>query len=204
MILFRQHHLKKLFDETKQRAEASTRNINDYEIDNFSKEVIIQNTLKDYKIEHLEINLENRTSSVEMIPIPAEKFPGGYDVRRGGKYPLARVKYSYNKPKKYNLLEYLPNGMNFNKNVEFSTGSNNLFIYYQTLYANENLSDDVKREVKNFMIELHDDIRNIIENMNQQIDAFNIELQAVIEKEINARIEKKIQKENQNNDLNDF
>ncbi|OXB25118.1 hypothetical protein B0A80_02490 [Flavobacterium tructae] len=204
MTLFKQQPLVNLFNAAKQRTEASVRYRSDEEFFSFPKEKLIELFMRDEKIEHLQINLEDRTSDVQMIPIPAEHFPAGYDVRRGEKYPLARVRYSYKKPVKDSLLNYLPKGVTFNKNVDFSVGSDKLHIYYQTHYANENLSDEVKKEVRDFMIELHDEINNIVKTMNAEIDAFNIELKENIESWIDDRIEKIALKNKQNEDLNNF
>ena len=204
MILFKQQPLVNLFNAAMQRTEASIRHKSDEEFFSFPKEKLIESFMRDEKIEHLQINLEDRTSDVQMLPIPAEQFPAGYDVRRGEKYPMARVKYSYKKPLKDSLLNYLPNGVTFSKNVDFSVGSDKLHIYYQTRYANENLSDEVKKEVRNFMIELHEDINNVVKTMNAEIDIFNIKLKENIESWIDDRIEKKAQKEKQNDDLNNF
>lgn len=204
MTLFKEKPLSQLFDEARRRTEASVRYQAENEFSSFPKEKLVEIFMRDEKINHLEINLDERTSSVDMIPIPAENFRNTFDVTRGEKYPCARIKYSYNKPKKFNLLNFLPKGIAFNKNVEFNVTSDKLNIYYQTRYMNENLSEEVKREVKSFMIELHEEIKELVKIMNQQIDVFNDELKNEVGIWIDNRIAKKEKSDNQNSDLNDF
>ncbi|NHM04701.1 hypothetical protein [Flavobacterium celericrescens] len=203
--LFREKKINDLFITAGRNIIKKADSINDYELFNSEVESLAIKTLAPLKLKHLSIDFENRTAESKMIDIPAENFPRNYDVRRGQKYPCARVSYSYNLlSNNIELLSVSPINFTISQIVDTNVGKNNFTIHYQTLYGNLNLTDEIKKEIKNWASSLEDEMKEVVKCINKEIDTFNIDILELLKKAIEDRKNKIISKKDQDNDLNDF
>lgn len=203
--LFREKKISDYFIISGRNVLKKVESINEYELLNDEVENLAVKILTPLKLKHLSIDFENRTAESKMINIPAENFPRNYDVRRGQKYPCARVSYTYNLlSNNIELLSVCPSNFLINKVVDTSVGQNNFTIHYQTLYGNINLTDEIKREVKIWASSIEEQMTEIIKNINDEIDSFNIEILELLKNTIEGRKMKINAKKNQDNDLNNF
>lgn len=203
--LFREKKINDYFTIVGRNILKKAENINEYEILNDEIKNIATKSLASFKLKNLSIDLKNRTVNSEMINIPAEKFPRNYDVRRGEKYPCAKVSYTYNLlSNNIELLSVSPSKITMDKIVEASIGQKSFTIHYQTLHGNINLSDEAKKEIKNWAISIEKQIVEIVKNINEEIDIFNLEIFELFKKALEDRKQKIILKKKQDNDLNDF
>lgn len=203
--LFNENHINSDFQETFKNAVRAVENLSEYELQNESSTELTERIVENFKEKPLEVDLENKSATVEMINIPGNRFPPGYDVSRGKSYPCARVKYSFDiKSDNSKFLYALPTNHRFDNVTAEVDNLVKLHIYYQTMYGNSELSDDVKKEVKNWIVDLVPKIKTTINLINKDIQDFNDGMKPKIKELIEKRIEQVNRKNKQNDDLADF
>lgn len=203
--LFREKEIEEAFKVVFQNVQKPIDRLSDNEILNGNLDQIAEDISQRFQISELEIDFNNRDVNTVMTNIPGSLFPVGTDVKREQYYPCAEVKYTfYIQSGNAELLSVKPRKALFNHDVEADVKDNQFTIGYQTRYANVNLSNEVKEEVKQA-------IRSIIESMRQEINAINDEVATFNDqlkdkvKEFLEKKRKEIQKRNeQNNDLNNL
>ena len=204
MKLFKEKNINEYFKVIFEKVKLDIENMNEEKFMQYNPNELAKIKSDASKLNHFQIDLENRTSNVVMVLIPGKRFPITYDVTRGQSYPCARIDYSYNLPKESELLSFQPTGFQISQQIEASINEDKLILHYQTLYGNENLTEAEKIKVNNAMILLHEEINRIVEYINLDIDIFNGKIDELISKLISKRRDKINKSGDQNNDLNDF
>src|SRR5690606_14246600 len=152
MKLFQEKHIYEFFQSYIPRIKNEIEHYNYTNVDEKDISIISNELYNRYKLKPIEISLENREANVTMIQIPSSSFPPGYDVTPGKKYNCAKVEYTYTLPKNHEYLMYLPYNFQINP-INLETNSQQITFSYQTLYGSIELSDQVKEDVKNWIIE---------------------------------------------------
>ncbi|MGV0757599.1 hypothetical protein ACTS95_10380 [Empedobacter brevis] len=182
-------------------------------VDNISEAELLNNEVNDLatkilaplKLKHLEIDFKSRTAESNMIEIPASNFPRDYDVRAGQKYPCVRVSYTYDvSSNNIELLSVAPASFIISKVVNTSVDQKDFTIHYNTLYQNINLSDEIKKEIKNWVTSVEEEMVEIVKAINKEIDDFNIEILYLLKSNIENKKNKTSHKKDQDIDLNNF
>ncbi|AXB58175.1 hypothetical protein [Flavobacterium fluviale] len=205
MKLFGEQYLSKYLSEKLDQTKRDIKYKNEFELKRTSKEDLLKQLVESTKVGTLEVNLEERTTKVVLREIPAEHFPRTYHVHPGKKYPCALVTYSYNIPSNSQLMGCLPSN-NFIRRIEtdLTFESNKMHIHYQTLFGNEILSEEVKNEVKNWIISVHYQIREATIEINNEIENFNNRVPEELKILIDTKYKSIEDQNKQNDDLNDF
>lgn len=204
MKLFGEKHLQKYLSDKLESVAREVQFMNESEISRTSKEDLLAKLSKTAEIAPLKVNLENRTTKVTMTQVPAERFPRTYHVHPGKNYPCALVTYTYEMPSNPQLLECAPSGYIPKFNTDIAFAPKQMSIHYQTLYGNEILSDDIKKEVKNWIVSLHEEIENTVIEINDEIEKYNKIIPEKLETLVDAKYKSIEDRDKQNNDLNDF
>lgn len=140
-----------------------------------------------------------------MIDLPAKLFPRGYDVRQGKSYSCAKAFYTFNvKSGEVGLLSVQPNINPFMSNVDTTINGNSFTIGYQTYYGSIELSDEIKKDIKNTMAKTIAEMESTVNGINQDLEVFNTEIKRLIKENIEKRKVEIEKKNSQNNELNDL
>lgn len=203
--LFQEKPFKNVIKTSFTNIERKVDNLSEYRILNENSDKLTEEIYKYAKLTKLQIDFEDREVNVEMVDLPAKNFPPQYDVRPGKSYPCAQVSYTFSvRSGDIALLSVSPFKYGFTKRVLISVSGNTFTIPYQTLYGNQVLSDEIKKEVKNSIKAIIDEMKITLSSINQDIEEFNMEVKPKIESLIENR-KKNIQAKNsQNNDLNNL
>lgn len=183
-------------------------------IDLLTNKTILENDLKAeaHKISNqliispLKIDFKNPKVEVQLVNLDASQFPPGTDVRRGQSYPCARVSYTFTiESGDVELLCVNPTKRSFQRDVGITTDNSNEFtINYQTHYANIDLPDQLKQEIKREIRNIVHDMQPMLEALNNDIDEFNESLPDKIEKVLSAKQIELKKKRDQDDDLANF
>ena len=203
--LFNENHINYDFQETFKTAVKSVENLSDYQLANQSAQELTDRICKPLKEKPLVVDLENKTAKVEMIGISGSNFPQGYDVNRNKQYPCARITYTFDiKSDSSKFLYALPTNHTFPHTMVKVDNLVKLHVYYQTRYGNIDLNEEIKRTVKNWIIDLVPKIEQTISLINNEIEEFNNSLPIKLKEFIEDRISKVNRKNEQNDDLANF
>ncbi len=203
--LFNENHINDDFQETFRTAVKAVDNLSEYELTNQNSDQLAEKICKSLKEETLEVDLINKIAKVEMVEISGSSFPQEYDVNRNKNYPCARVKYTFDiKSESSKFLYSTPTNHNFDRVMADVDNLVKLHIFYQTRYGNIELNDEVKTDVKNWIINLIPKIENTISLINKEIEDFNTVMPIKLKEIIENRISKITKKNKQNDDLADF
>lgn len=157
------------------------------------------------QIPSIEVDLTNREAKVELIALPAQSFPRSYDVEYGKSYPCARVKYSFPIFKgEKGLLSVWANKAGFKMGVDATLEEDNLVVYFQTLYRNVELSEEVRIEAKKFISDVVVAMRNILSALDNEVKNFNYSLSSFCFDLIKEKKEAIIARKSQEDDLAKF
>lgn len=203
--LFNEKSITQIFDLTISRIPLNIEKILDYQIQNVDLKELAENTSKHHILKKLEVDFDKRSVDVVMVDLSGNQFPPGTDIRRNQKISCARVDYTFTVTSgDIELLCVRPQGSTFNHNVAATINNNNFTISYQTKYANTDLSEAIKKEVKQNIRAIIDSCKVVVEAINKEIDEFNMKLPQYYFELLESR-KKRIQKEiNLKNDLNDL
>ncbi|MFZ4929560.1 hypothetical protein [Chryseobacterium sp. Mn2064] len=204
--LFDGNHLSSYLLGVKEKITSQLNSYPEGEILNLEKEKIIESNLKVFRIKNIGINFESRTSKIGMMPLTKDQFPlhARFSLEAGKKYDCAKITYTYDITGDGIFFYLRPSKFYYQINFDTGIVQNKLKINIQTTYGSENLSDQIKNEVKGFMRRFEDEVVKNIETINQEINEFNEELPKFINDLIDQRKSKIISKKDAENDLNNF
>ena len=203
--LFREKRINETYNLPVSNMVKSVKRIDEHRILNTDTDTLTDEIFKSFKRNHLEIDFSDREVNVKMVDLPAGYFPRSYDVRRGKTYPCAKANYTFTvKSGEMDLLAVQPNQNQFMANVDASINGNNFTIGYQTHYGNIELSEEIKKEIKNTMAKTIEQMESTVIGINQDLDVYNSEMKRMIRENIEKRKVDIEKKNSQNDDLNDF
>lgn len=202
--LFGEKHLNDYFTEQLNGVKWETNNISEKGFESKTIDELTEQIFNSCKIEHVTFSFENRNVSTTMNNLNWNEFPKNYDVRPGQKYKCASVIYSYEKPKQSDLYAYLPRGFSMQSPITFITEEDKISFKYQTYSASEELPDQIKIKVKDWIKKIQDIVTDGIYAINTEIDFYNQEIKKVIPILLEERKNKLQKLSSQKNDLNDF
>ena len=156
------------------------------------------------QIKPIEIDFDDRKVETKMVNVKGSSFPPQFDVERNKNYPCVMVSYEYKANGNQELLSVQPKTANFNRILPVSLNGNVLTINIQTLYGNPELNEKTKKEVKNQIIAITDDMKIVIDAINTEIQEYNGTINETVIGKVNNRKELINKRESQKNDLNDF
>lgn len=117
---------------------------------------------------------------------------------------VARVDYTFAFSGNSRLLGVQPSKRTFQYDIDAEVSNLTFRISYKTQYVSENLSDQVKKDVKNTMSPIIDELPNMISAINEEIRALNGQIFNIVDQAIKDRKAHLDQIEKQNNELNDL
>tara|TARA_R110002020_G_scaffold297926_4_gene513626 strand:- start:5007 stop:5666 length:660 start_codon:yes stop_codon:yes gene_type:complete len=202
--LFRERPIRDAFAVIEKNAERKVDTITESGITGEIKDEHIKMITESLQIHPIDINFDDRKVDVKMVNIKGSHFPPQYDVQRGKNYLCAMVSYEYKANGNQELLSIHPTTANFNRNLLVDVIGNALTINIQTLYGNSELNEKTRKEVKNEIIAITDDMKIVIEALNNEVEEFNKGINQMVIDKVNARKEIIEKREKQKNDLNDF
>lgn len=198
--LFREKRIEEAFIIVFQNVQKRIDSLSDNEILNGDLDQMVENISQNFQLAELEIDLNNRDVITVMTDIPGSMFPPGTDVRRNQYYSCAKVNYTFSiQSGNGELLSVKPSKTSFNHEVVAEIDNNQFTIGYQTRYANLNLSDQVKEEVKQSIRLIINSMRQVIDTINDEVATFNGQLKDEI-KDVLEKRKKEIRKRNEQND----
>ena len=205
MKLFNEQPINLIFQKTFGKAINEVSGYSEYELNKENLQKIINEIFDVYKEKNLEIDFTKKSARVEMTQVLGKFFPAGADVNRNQNYTCAKVVWTFKIIQGLKFLNALPTNHRFDRvDVDVDNGNNLLLISYQTLYARAELSEEIKKKVKNWISDLVPKIENTVSLINNEISEFNKGMKPKIEEQINKRIEEIEKKNKQNDDLADF
>lgn len=203
--LFRERRIDDAFSLVLENARKNVNRLEKYRILNEDLENMATMIAQALNINKLTIDLNDRVTKVEMVEIPWNRFPAGTDVRHGRSYPCARVNYTFTiNDGDVELLSVHPQTSSFNHDITAKVNNNKFTIGYQTLYANRELSEKVKSEVKQGMRNIINSLDTVIGAINEEVEDFNGNLADYVKELLEKRKEEIKKQDDQNNDLNDL
>jgi hypothetical protein len=205
MKLFNENPINLIFQKTFGKAINEVGGYNENELFKENSQKITNEIFNIFKEKPLEINFTKKSARVEMTQVLGKFFPAAADVNRNQNYTCAKVIWTFKIIQGSKFLNALPTNHRFDRvNADVDNGNNLLHISYQTLYARAELSDQIKKEVKNWISDLVPKMENTVSLINNGISEFNKEMKPKIEEQINKEIAEYEKKNKQNDDLADF
>lgn len=185
--LFREKRIDDLFGIILKNLERHISQIHEIEILNGDSMEMAKELVKRFSIKPLEIDFEDREVNVTMVNIPWNAFPAGTDVSTGQSYPCANVLYTFKITGNPELLSAKPNKASLINQVNADFSNDSLTIGCQTLYANQQLSEEVQREVKQNMKSVIESMKYLMSVMNKEVQEFNDQLEGTAHEFIESR-----------------
>jgi len=202
--LFREKRIDDLFGIILNHLERHISQIHEIQILNGDSMEMAKEVAKRFSIKTLEIDFENREVDVTMVNIPWNAFPAGTDVRKGQLYPCAKVLYTFKITGDPELLSAKPKKASLISQIDADFSNNSLTIGYQTLYANQQLSEEVQREVKQNMKSMIESMKNLMSIINKEVQEFNDQLEGTAHEFIESKRTLIKKKNDQKQALNNF
>ena len=201
--LFKERRIDDAMNLVLRNVQDRINNLSDYELLNGDLDQMSDEISESYQIKKLEIDPDDRNVETTMENIPGSWFPPGTDVRRNQYYSCAKVSYTFTiQSGDTELLSVHPKTASFNHDVDAEVNGNKITIGYQTRYANPDLSDKVKQEVKEGIRAIIQSSLQVIDAINKEVEEFNKNLKDQIQNVLEKK-EQELQKRNdQNDDLN--
>lgn len=205
MKLFNENHINIIFQKTFRKAINEVGGYNESELFKENSQKITNEIFNIFQERPLEIDFTKKSARVEMTQVLGKNFPAGADVNRSQNYTCAKVIWTFKIIQGSKFLNALPTNHRFDGvNADIDNGNNLLHINYQTLYVRAELSEQIKKEVKNWISDLVPKIENTVSLINNDISEFNKGMKPKIEEQINKEISEYEKKNKQNDDLADF
>ena len=205
MKLFNEIHINSIFQKTFGKAINEVDSYNENEMYKENSRKITNEIFNIYQEKPLEIDFYKKSARVEMTQVLGKFFPPGTDVNRNQNYTCAKVIWTFDIGQGSKFLNALPTNHRFDGvNANVDNGNDLLNISYQTLYASAELTEEIKKKVKNWITDLVPKMENTVSLINNDISEFNKEMKPKIEEQVNKRIAEIEKKNQQNDDLADF
>ncbi len=206
MRLFGEQHITKIFKANEQRTLRMIDGLDDGTLLNEKKSEIVADIYSSIKEKAIKIDFANKKTVIKMSERLGSSFPPGTDVERNKMYPVAEVTYIFKNNLTANeFLDAIPSRAVLKSPVSAHVdGDFNLQMSYLTKYARIDLSDEVKKEVKDWIINLIPQLETTVSLINEEIDNYNKKMESLIDELISKRIEDAKSKKDLGDDLVDF
>tara|TARA_R110001583_G_C5475560_1_gene393262 strand:+ start:73 stop:690 length:618 start_codon:yes stop_codon:yes gene_type:complete len=202
--LFRERPIQDAFSIIENNIPRRVNNITDSGITGPNLAEHIKTVTEGLQIRPISIDFEDRKVDLKMVNLKGNRFPAGFDVTPNGTYPCALVEYEFKANGNQELLSLHPRTANFNRTVLANINGNVLTIGIQTLYGNSELNDKTKKEVKSEISGIMDDMKNVIDAINNEVSEFNKNINQKVTEQFNIKKAEIEKKEAQKSDLNDL
>jgi len=202
--LFREKKIDDLFEIVLKKIEKQISQIHEIQILKGDSMEMTKEVTKSFSIKPLEIDFEDREVNVIMVNIPWHAFSPGTDVRHGQSYPCAKVLYTFKITGDPELLSAKPKNAFIISPIDADLSNNSFTIGYQTRYANQQLSEEVQKEVKQNMKSVIESMKNLVSVMNIEVKEFNGQLEGKVHELIESRKTSIKKKNDQKLALNDL
>ncbi|WP_424495379.1 hypothetical protein [Salinimicrobium sp. GXAS 041] len=202
--LFNERPIDYWFQKTFKTAINEVDGIHQYNLTEENVDKLTDEIFNQYKEKHLRVDFSKKSANVEMAQVSGKFFPPGTDVIRNKNYSCAKVTWTFNIQQSSKFLYASPTNHRFEIVSAEIDNLEKLRIHYQTRYGNTELSETLKKEVKNWITDLVPKMENTILLINKEIDVFNEEMKPKIKKRIEERVAEIEKKNKQNDDLADF
>ncbi len=177
--LFSDYRLSTIFENQRQELRIEILNENEDRLLNINETKYIQYLVNKYEINPIVVYYEKLNASENECDIPAENFPYGYDVRRGGTYKRQVITYHIPFSGEAKLFKcvpstfstYPPEGTIVNGNINFS------YVIFDTN----------KDQIKNYFDRQINSLRSYINNITTDVNAFNNDLERFVKEIIDMR-----------------
>ena len=170
--LFKERSIQDVFAIVEKNAERKVYFVAESEIMGTNVGKHIKMITEKLQIIPIIIDFNDRKVDVKMVNIKGSDFPTQYGVVREKSYPCALVSYEYETSGDQELLSIYPRTANFNRSLLVDVNGNVLIINIQTLYGNIELNEKTKKEIKNEIIAITNDMKIVIEALNNEIKEF--------------------------------
>ena len=202
--LFRERRIQDAFSIIENNIPKRVNNITESGITGPNLAEHIKMVTEGLQIKPISIDFEDRTVDLRMVNLKGIHFPQGFDVAPNGTYPCALVEYKFKANGNQELLALHPRTAIFNRTVLASVNGNELTIGIQTLHGNSELNDKTKKEVKSEISEIIEDMKIVINAINNEVSEFNKTLNQKVTEQFNIKKEEIEKDEALKNDLNDL
>jgi hypothetical protein len=184
------------------KIDAQLRNLPDTTFLSTTVEVLAKRVSEMYKLKGIFIDWSSIKPAIEMRQVSGRSFPPDYDVDRNKNYPCAYVSYTVPIKGDITLLSTRPSKRMMTVDVNILVNGNTFSFGYQTRYSNTDLSDAVKKAVKEYLDSIRQTAPEVETAINEEVAEFNSStINAYASEEIAKRI-LAIKKHNDN--LNDL
>jgi len=201
MKLFKEKGVSYYFLDQYQKITSDIENMNEDKFMDIDPKELSNNKVAFSQLNHLSFDFSNRKVQTVMIDVLGSKHPGGWDVEPDEKYKRLRVSYIYDLPKDSELLSYEPTNYVFPVEVSAKIDNEKLILDYQTFYGEE-LSGEERKEVKEWITTVENEIIQVVTNINLDIDMHNESMNTKIFELVTNRHNAILRGRDQNNDLN--
>lgn len=160
-------------------------NLLPYEVENLSQLLSQQHALN-----HLSVDVDNVVKSSSERDRLGREFPSIYSVQPHQSYPRVLVTYKYAISGRVELLSAKPRSRSIQLGSRYPTArieNNSLVLEYHTFHAYP-LTDEQKTEVREIMLSVHYQIKDMVNAVNEDIDAYNNSLYDYVLDNLNKRI----------------
>lgn len=167
-------------DETLRRFTSDIRKEieSDREALNMSEAEYVNKKINQYRIDQLNLFPDRVSVSQKEYPIPSQYFPSGYLVSRGKSYPKPVLTFRLPFNGNPQWLRYKPSTyLVWSDEVSISNNE----IIFEIINFDNNV-DLIKRERDDFLHKVQEQVSHI----NEDINKYNLSLEAVIKKSIEA------------------
>ena len=160
-------------------------NLLPYEVENLSQLLSQQHALN-----HLSVDVDNVVKSSSERDRLGREFLSIYSVQPHQSYPRVLVTYKYAISGRVELLSAKPRSRSIQLGSRYPTArieNNSLVLEYHTFHAYP-LTDEQKTEVREIMLSVHYQIKDMVNAVNEDIDAYNNSLYDYVLDNLNKRI----------------
>lgn len=198
--LFREKSFENVKIVLDRNIENRVNNIDKTTIMNSDLTKLNEELVRTMKIKIIDIDLEDRKAIVTLEKLTGKQLPQGFDVAPNEETLRAKVNYTFKvKSGEMTLLNVIPKKNYLTETVLAKISENTFTISFQTYSQSETLTEDEKKDVKEWRKNIEVEIRNAIDEINTEVENYNAE----IPNKLNILLKNKYNYFKSQNDQND-
>lgn len=205
MKLFGEQHITQIFRQNVERMRGRVNSMTDSRLLSQEKTAIVNEIFNMFEEQGIEIDFTNRDVDIRLADRLGRSFPPGTDLAPNEILSVAEVTYTFiNKSESTKFLNATPTRRVLQHVVKARIDGINIRIPYLTRYAQIELNDAVKKEVKDWISGLIPQLESTVVSINDEIVAYNDEMRIQIDKLVSEKIEAAKRKQDTKDSLADF
>lgn len=200
--LFNEKSLESTFSILDSNIQQIVQKLERTEILNSNIDDLVNKIARSKRIASLNIDFEQIDVKVVMKNLTKNEHPNTYDIPEGETCPRAKVDYTFTvNSGEMSILSIAPKENRLSELLYTAINGNKFTVCYQTFSPTNNLSAEIRTEVKNWKISLIEEMKKIISELNSKFEEINSEMTLKIKVLLEKRKKEIQDSDDQENDL---